>query len=661
MASHPASSTNVFADPHIRLQRHLLAAANCMHELQRSGVAKITVTEYAVQNFPEDILPELFAAGILDPTVSKRQRTSMSSDPAAASASFVEPVAASASFLEPAAASPMPNGSACACCSNSCWLPACVARARKRSRYGLGAQQVAPCPNAPVVGTMFCAACTCAAPGCHNKTRNRTRFCEGKKCPSAGMASRPGDFINAFGLQSIPGDWLPPLHIAAKLGWLFPEMPPLDFVAFRKLVEQLTANRPLEPASVVALFLAHCLKWPPAIQEYASFLSKGPDELTPGGMLAAFCHALLAMDGRPFKVMHDSMSSGRLHSKTGAAVNGQWLGLLDRPGGGAPAVKAELHPVAEASPSTAAATLSTAGAAPPTAEATLAMAEDTEDPPSPAEATSAPSTPGAASSMLGVVPAGQAGGRILKLGKGQTAYRFQDNPDTLALIQAWVAIAEQEWQPVAGGCLPGKDALAFGARARDLAWRFRTEVRGTAGPMMWVNTPAGTQAKPEGNKTRRSKPARRSATAAPYAVKHFAKSLTAAMDDVHWHVDWPSTADGVSMASVLAITPDEHNHCAVLSPWSAKAAARFFGYSPLWISCWACLAGGLSPERQEALLKSPDRPLVSACRAIEKKAHKEDTFSPTLAGIAAQLLKQAAEREAGQAKDEAAAKSEGSE
>jgi hypothetical protein len=44
-------------------------------------------------------------------------------------------------------------------------------------------------------------------------------------------------------------------------------VPPTDYVVFRGLVAFILAAAGWTPIGLVAIFLGHCLKWPPAVVE----------------------------------------------------------------------------------------------------------------------------------------------------------------------------------------------------------------------------------------------------------------------------------------------------------------------------------------------------------------------------------------------------------
>ena len=85
----------------------------------------------------------------------------------------------------------------------------------------------------------------------------------------------PLDYVNKHGVFKVDPSWESGLQVAAKLGWLLPLNPPLDYVAFRDLVHHvMPSGVAVSPEGFAALFLGHCLKWPPAVVVYRHNLSE---------------------------------------------------------------------------------------------------------------------------------------------------------------------------------------------------------------------------------------------------------------------------------------------------------------------------------------------------------------------------------------------------
>ena len=97
------------------------------------------------------------------------------------------------------------------------------------------------CPLPPVSGSIFCHHCLCAAPGCNKKTRRKTRFCEQPLCKGKAWRDQQGplDYVNKHGYYQVDQTWPPGLQVAAKWSWVLSDIPPLDYVEFRRLVKHV--------------------------------------------------------------------------------------------------------------------------------------------------------------------------------------------------------------------------------------------------------------------------------------------------------------------------------------------------------------------------------------------------------------------------------------
>ena len=151
----------------------------------------------------------------------------------------------------------------------------CVARAASVARAAAGAK-VRPkegCSNPAVPGSSFCRQCPCADPGCMRRPRARTRFCD-----SPHEAQGPLDYVNDYGYHKVNPLWPSGLQIAAKWSLALHSIPPLDYVQFRLLVQDVagTSGR-VSKEGFVALAMGHFLKWPPAVAHFRGELAKHQD------------------------------------------------------------------------------------------------------------------------------------------------------------------------------------------------------------------------------------------------------------------------------------------------------------------------------------------------------------------------------------------------
>ena len=170
---------------------------------------------------------------------------------------------------------PAQQSNVCMCTSNQCWLLACVAssQCKTRERQGLhvrgGQFEACPFPREP--GSKVCMHCRCAAPGCERRTRNRSRFCENPKCAGKRWSDKQGplDYVNQHGFQKADPTWPSGLQVAAKWSWVLCDIPPLDYVEFRRLVQLVGApDARISPRGFVAITLGQFLKWPAAVAHF---------------------------------------------------------------------------------------------------------------------------------------------------------------------------------------------------------------------------------------------------------------------------------------------------------------------------------------------------------------------------------------------------------
>ena len=323
----------------------------------------------------------------------------------------------------------------CQCLSGACFSFACVARSSKRLReakmeaaerhYLKERQNVgAECFGRPLRGFELCSRCKCGVAECSRKTQGRTRFCNSKLCPGSAWvqeaARHPNRYVTPYGVQEFGQDWNPALRATARLGWLLPDAAPLDYVAFQQLAGVVVVDGRLSPGGLVALFISHCLKWPPAVMAYSTSLRELAQPFTAENLVRAWLDAIQAVDGKPLKDMHKGMSStGRMHAQTGIVVHSQWAGLIAK--------------------------------VPPT------RGRDEM-------------------------------GATVELGASQKLFRVSsDLRDTLALVQWWIARAEQVWPSVADA------SSARIADAAQVLLSFAVACRGasvgSAGPLRWKKAP----------------------------------------------------------------------------------------------------------------------------------------------------------------------------
>ena len=120
-------------------------------------------------------------------------------------------------------------------------------------------------------------------------------------------------------------------------------------------------------------------------------------------------------------------------------------------------------------------------------------------------------------------------------------------------------------------------------------------------------------------------------------VKHFTRTflLSAAMRDA-WVA---SPLDSVTVHHAHAWwLPDQSNSMEPIGDWTLGRARAAFGISPLLLSMLSCLAHGLSPKAEQALLSAPPHTLDEIVLQWEewRRGHptEEDCWPPTLQDLA---------------------------
>ena len=534
----------------------------------------------------------------------------------------------------------------CQCTSTQCWLLACVARSQTNTRAGAGLRvrggKNEVCPFPPIPGSKFCDRCLCVAPGCTRRPRQRSRFCQVAKCSGKQWQEKKGvmDYVNQYGFHAVDPTWPVGLQVAAKWSWMLRDIPPLDYMEFRRLVQHVAGTEGrVSPHGFVAITLGHFLKWPAAVSHFRNTLENlelEQQRWSAKSLVDAFWHAVEAMDGQELPKMHASMSAkGRMHCLTGLVVHAQWLGILEKD------------------------------------DNTEGTAEEEEEEEEEKQASEQE--------------------RRLQLGKGQAIFRMNKAgfADAEALVQLWIDSA-----PTIE--LEGSSTVVAGVAEAILeaVTAIRRSNVGTAGPMHWPvpgtpgtprgapGTPRGAPGTPRGMPgTPRARPGaglqtqttrdpgypkvwssmslvrarvadgvadvsvpegkrRKKKEEKPsYMASHFTRAVLLAMDESFWHIPWEEVP--WTMSKVLRWTPDATDQCVPIAEMSLKEVVHRFGASPLWVSCWACFASGLSQDEVDVAMRTKDRDLQKVATRLGRSPGTleecPDQFSPVVRDLLAQL------------------------
>ena len=137
-----------------------------------------------------------------------------------------------------------------------------------------------------------------------------------------------------------------------------------------------------------------------------------------------------------------------------------------------------------------------------------------------------------------------------------------------------------------------------------------------------------------------------------YMASHFTRAVLLAMDESFWHIPWEEVP--WTMSKVLRWTPDATDQCVPIAEMSLKEVVHRFGASPLWVSCWACFASGLSQDEVDVAMRTKDRDLQKVATRLGRSPgtleEHPDQFSPVVRDLLAQLAVLAEEPQARKAR-----------
>ena len=91
-------------------------------------------------------------------------------------------------------------------------------------------------------------------------------------------------------------------------------------------------------------------------------------------------------------------------------------------------------------------------------------------------------------------------------------------------------------------------------------------------------------------------------------ASHFTRAVLLAMDESFCHIRWEEFSWTIS--KVLRWSPDATEQCAPIVDLPLLDMVRRFGASPLWVSCWARFASGLSEDELDLALQTKDRAII---------------------------------------------------
>jgi hypothetical protein len=236
----------------------------------------------------------------------------------------------------------IPGGGMCAC-SGNCGRQPCKKNSNERRPCTTRSNSTGSsiCASYAVAAGSYCRHCTCESDGC-SKARNKLKT---RWCHAHGVLLQRMDYAVPQGGRSFQPDHSLAMKCVLRSNYLLPLLVPDDNAAWQDIGREF--NRPvagslMNPIGVVICLMAHSIKWPLAIRHFQKTLrnfsaaisgNRSPSAVSPitaAHIVTAFRDAILWVDGKELRNMHDGLSvSRRSHATSGIIMAGKDLGLLD--------------------------------------------------------------------------------------------------------------------------------------------------------------------------------------------------------------------------------------------------------------------------------------------------------------------------------------------
>jgi hypothetical protein len=140
-------------------------------------------------------------------------------------------------------------------------------------------------------------------------------------------------YITPKGPRSYPKKWPPKVRMMARMSFLFQFMEPDDLTVLRTFIREhdVLATGVLDPMRFTALFVAHLIKWPPAVAKWSDLLFENPlERSTVAGLVSLLRRVIAWCHDRRWPDIFARMNSKLMDAQTGLAVNATRLGLIAR-------------------------------------------------------------------------------------------------------------------------------------------------------------------------------------------------------------------------------------------------------------------------------------------------------------------------------------------
>ena len=142
------------------------------------------------------------------------------------------------------------------------------------------------------------------------------------------MPSHANQFFNAGGAFKLQSSWTWPLRLTARWSMVFARVEPPEAVALSHLAEDcfsVVSGSSVDVTGFVRLFLAHTIKWPPAVHHFAQISCEAADAAS---LLDAYIATLRFASGRTWPTMFHRMDVGRVICSTGLVFHARNLQLI---------------------------------------------------------------------------------------------------------------------------------------------------------------------------------------------------------------------------------------------------------------------------------------------------------------------------------------------
>ena len=216
-------------------------------------------------------------------------------------------------------------------CPGNCGSRLHKIRANTRYRHSTSdGDRSEVCTGIAVSPSQYCQRCQCERSGCIVARTKKKRWCMKHVCLDQAIKTQ---YITPKGPRSYPKKWPPKVRMMARMSFLFQFMEPDDLTVLRTFIREhdVLATGVLDPMRFTALFVAHLIKWPPAVAKWSDLLFENPlDGSTAAGLVSLLRRVIAWCHDRRWPEIFARMNSKLMDAQTGLAINATRLGLIAR-------------------------------------------------------------------------------------------------------------------------------------------------------------------------------------------------------------------------------------------------------------------------------------------------------------------------------------------